>query len=952
MKRDRPSAGTRVTEASLGATAQRFCLLGLVALTVAFVLLGAVSFARKAQTFQPFGLDLRAQGAAWVVSDAVEPTDLESGDVLLLVNGEQVMSRAEVGEQLRRRAVSEILVERDGLLLTVRHELPPLDPDFPYLVLALSSVIYLFIGLYMLRRGISRQVVLFHLWCLASAAVYLLSPITPPGDRLDTTIYVVDEACRLLLPPLTLHFFLIFPQRLRLPPGLDAWLDRLVPLLYAPSAAIFAVQLDWIFAGGEWFTGFPTGARVMLVDRLELVLLVAFVLVSIAALVSHLQQAARWEHARQVTWITLGMGAGYVPFLVLYVMPFTAGLGPSEGMQVAAVAPLALVPLSFAYAILRYRLWDIAVIVRDVTTYTLTLLLGAVGFSLLNLLIRRNIPEDMELFRGVSTVASGILVAGLLIPTKQGISSTLERFHYRGSFGRRRALLQLGHELLHERDLDRLCAGLLQEIEGSMDLERCNIYLVETGLLEPVREEEPQAALVGDRALSLDDLDPEVWSKDYVYLHGTGLPAPERSVEHSLFLLGYRAAFPLTVRDRRVGLVVSGYKEGQVPLNSDDALLIRQLLNQASLAIENAQLLEQMQRQLREVLELKRFNEGIIESTPAGIAVLDDERRIVLANLAFAALVGYERGALKHRPLGQVLTVHRLPDPGGGLVETTFADPQGRERQLQLSIASFVGDRPHGLQVLVVNDVTEFAEMEKALAAKERLAALGIMAAGVAHEVNTPLTGICSYAQMLLAKTPEADPRHELLRKVERQTFRAARIVNSLLEFSRASQPDPQPVALGPALRECIDLLADRFQSQGARCVLDERKGDLSISGNESELQQVFTNVLVNALDAVHDRNGDGLVDVVLDGDGDDVTIDFTDNGPGVARDDMGKIFAPFFSTKTDRGGTGLGLSLSYEIVRRHGGEIQARNEPDGGCRFTVRLPRAGAPRRDPRSTR
>jgi PAS domain S-box-containing protein len=568
-----------------------------------------------------------------------------------------------------------------------------------------------------------------------------------------------------------------------------------------------------------------------------------------------------------------------------------------------------------------------------------------------SLFIRRSIPEDMELFRGVSTVAGGLLVAGLLIPTKQGISSTLERFHYRGTFGRRRALLQLGHELLHERDLDRLCAGLLQEIEESMDLERCNIYLAETGQLVPVREEE-RDAVVGDRGLALEELDPEVWSKDYVYLHGTGLPTPERSVDHTLFLLGYRAAFPLTVRERRVGLVVTGYKEGQIPINSDDALLIRQLLNQASLAIENAQLLEQMQRQLREVLELKRFNEGIIESTPAGIAVLDDERRIVLANLAFAALVGYERGALKHRPLDQALTVERLPEPDGGLVETAFTDAQGRERQLQLSIASFVGDRPHGLQVLVVNDVTDFADMEKALAAKERLAALGIMAAGVAHEVNTPLTGICSYAQMLLAKTPEDDPRHELLRKVERQTFRAARIVNSLLEFSRASRPDPQPVAVARSVRDCLDLLGDRFDAQGVRCAVEERAQDLLVSGNESELQQVFTNILVNALDAVHERGAEGRVEVALDGDETHVTIEFVDNGPGIAREHLGKVFQPFFSTKTDRGGTGLGLSLSYEIVRRHGGELHAANDAEGGGRFTVRLPRAGTQRREARSTR
>ncbi|HVS16776.1 MAG TPA: ATP-binding protein [Thermoanaerobaculia bacterium] len=930
---------------------ERLVLVALLALAVLVVGLGVLSFARKVTTFQPSGVELRGEGNGWTVVSAAPGSELLTGDRLVLVNGEQVLTRAEVETQLRRRAVAELMVERGDDLVIASHPLPPLDVDFSYLVLTVIAVVYLFIGLYILRRGASRQSALFTLWCLASAGVYLLTPVIPPADSIDRAIYVIDEMARLLLPPLTLHFFLIFPQPLAVGTPFERWARRLIPLLYAPSAALFAFQLDLIFTGGAVFAGAPTPTRILLIDRLVLSLLVGYAFCAVAALIAHLQRSQRWEQGRQVMWIAVGLAAGYLPFLGLYLLPTTAGFESTELMQVLAVLPLALVPLSFAYAILRYRLWDISVIVRDITTYTLTLLLGAVGFSLLNLVIRRGIPEDFTLTRNLSTLAGGLVIAGLLLPTKQGIQSTLQRFQYRGSFGRRRALSQFGHELLHERDLERLSTGLLQELEESMDLEHCNLYLVEDDALAPVIE---TPSPLGESSLVLDALDPEVWEQDWVHLTGvSGLPELERPVEQALFLLGYRTAFPLTVRGRRVGLAVAGAKEGDVPLNSDDTLLIRQLLNQAALAIENAQLLEQMQRQLREVIELKKFNEEIIESSPAGLAVLDGDNRIVAANLAFAALVGSERSALRRRALSDVLDLEALPPADGGMIEATFVDALGRERELQLSMAGFVGDRTSPLHVLVANDVTELAAMERALEEKERLAALGVMAAGVAHEVNTPLTGISSYAQMLLARTPESDPDHAILRKIERQTFRAARIVNSLLELSRASRPNPEPVDLEHVLGECFELLEDRLERHGVSLV---REGfgqglDLTVHGNGGELQQVFTNLLLNAIEALDGHppadGGAPAVRVAFEPAAEQVTVHVLDNGPGVAREHLGQIFQPFFSTKTDSGGTGLGLSISYEILRRHGGDLSAVNELGGGCRFTVSLPR----RRPPRSS-
>ncbi len=392
------------------------------------------------------------------------------------------------------------------------------------------------------------------------------------------------------------------------------------------------------------------------------------------------------------------------------------------------------------------------------------------------------------------------------------------------------------------------------------------------------------------------------------------------------------------MRGTRVGLVLAGWKEEQQPLNSEDLELIRHLLNQAALAIENAQLLGQLNSQLEEVTRLQRYAEQIFESSPAGIAVVDAEGHVVSANAAFASLAGVARAGVAGRRLGELLPVEPLPDLGTGPVEVGFCDAAGRERYLQLSVSAF----EHGLgaryRVLVALDVSERIAMENQLKENDRLAALGMLAAGVAHEVNTPITGISSYAQILLSETAESDPHYDLLKKVERQTFRAARIVNNLLEFARNRRNEAGPLALRPVLTECLELLTDRFAKRRIEVAWRPPADEVVIVGCEGELQQVFTNLFMNAQDAMAETGG--TLTVELEADAERARVHVRDTGPGVAPEKLERIFQPFYSTKLARGGTGLGLSISAEIVRRHGGALSVASRPGEGACFTVELPR------------
>jgi hypothetical protein len=894
------------------------------------VALGGVSSYRKISGFQPIGFEAQVAGGRWVVNGVPSPsTSLATGDQILLVNGQGYGQLDHLADGLLRKPTSELVVLRGEEIVDLTYRLPPLEVDLPYLILAVIGIGYLLIGFYTLLRDPRRPAVLFYLWCLTSSVVYLVST-EPPYDTFDKAAYLLEELARIFLAPLTLHLFVIFPTPLLR----GGRVRRTIPFFYLPATFLLLLQADLTLFDGRNLLGGATTSTLALLDRLELFHIVLFSLIAAATLGWRLHSSPGRESHRQATWIAVGMAAGYLPFLVLYLLPLAAGFRVPWTLTSAAVLPLALVPVTFAYAILRYKLWDIGGILRNTISLSLTVLVGAFGFALANLTVSRLVPQDMAVGRNLLTFLSGLLIAGLLVPTRRGLSSSIERLQYRGTFGKRRALSEFGRELLKERDLERLANALADRLEATLDLRRTNLFLAHGQSLLPVRPD-----VDGLDLIPFGSLPEDFWEADIDSLSGVEFPdAGEGSVAQRLFAAGYRYAFPLRVRNASIGFVVTGYRDDDLPLSSDDLELIRNLLNQAALAIENAQLLHQVQLQLQEVIRLQAFNQGIIESSPAGIAVLGRDHRVRSANAAFASLAGRDRRTLAGKRLADLLPIEPIPQPDEGLRELSFTDGDGNHRYLQISVALMRQQGADELRVLVVQDISARVEMERELKEKDRLASLGMLAAGVAHEVNTPITGISSYAQMLLADTPETDPRFELLKKVEKQTFRAAQIVNNLLEFARNRRPEQGPVSLLGVIGETLDLLRERMAESQVELDWQPPTEEIAITGNGGELMQVFTNLAMNAVDAMSPAGGKLSVSVVSDDDWVWATVQ--DTGRGISPRELEKIFQPFFSSRLGSGGTGLGLAITYNIVRRHGGTIRVISHPGEGSRFVVELPR------------
>jgi PAS domain S-box-containing protein len=414
---------------------------------------------------------------------------------------------------------------------------------------------------------------------------------------------------------------------------------------------------------------------------------------------------------------------------------------------------------------------------------------------------------------------------------------------------------------------------------------------------------------------------------------------------------------PCVVRGRMVAVIGLGRSLGGALLSSEDLEILRTVSGYVAVAIENSLLYQEQSARASELELLKEYNESIVESINVGLLAVDTRGRVTGCNSSLEEMLGVQRDEAVGRrveelfaddfaeTLQQVLGEHewKLTELRN-IYKLHTATRSGRSLIVNIALAPLrrADSSTHTGALVVIEDVTTRVRLEEQLQQREKLSSIGLLAAGVAHEINTPLTGVSSYTQMLLGMMAETDPKHALLQKIHRQTERATDIVGNLLNFSRTGTvTELTEVDVNAVLDLTLQLLEPQFrQSQ----VEIERAYDASLPrafGNAGKLQQVFTNLLLNARDAIPDS---GRIRIRTSTETDDsITIEIADSGIGIAPENVARIYDPFYTTKGVGRGTGLGLAVTYGIVQEHSGHITVSSAAGKGTTFRITLPTAHA---------
>ena len=352
--------------------------------------------------------------------------------------------------------------------------------------------------------------------------------------------------------------------------------------------------------------------------------------------------------------------------------------------------------------------------------------------------------------------------------------------------------------------------------------------------------------------------------------------------------------------------------------------------------------------------ELQRerdFSGKILNNTQSLILVADTAGLVSYANRRWYDM-GYQQNQLLSRPLEELIVPARrqalneafastLSGQQIDNLEVQVVHGEGRVGYFSMNLSPMRDEQGHVASIVVVmSDITDAATLQAKLLHAEKMAAVGQLVSGVAHEVNNPLTAILGFSDLLMENPDIPESARKDLRVILEQAQRTKQIVQNLLSFARQMPPQRRPVQLNTILSRTVQLRAYDLHSRGVE-VVEHLDSDLPLAiGDAHQLQQVFLNILNNAYDAVRDTGRPARIEIKTTNLGGFVEVLFRDNGYGISFPE--RIFDPFFTTKEIGKGTGLGLSICYGIVREHGGEILCHNNVDGeGATFIVRLPAA-----------
>src|ERR1700691_5432325 len=835
----------------------RFVAVLLFLLTVAAVVFAGFNFQSELRSAVP------DDGVWWVeqggrlTADRVDPngpgakSGIKQGEQPVSINGEEIQNISGLERQLYRNGVWS-----KAAYSLIRHSVP-LDSSVILVPaerslnnwLRLIALIYLGIGLYvLLRRWTAPGSTHFYIFCLVSFISYSFK-YTGKLNDFDWTIYWGNIAAGVLQPALFLHFVLTFPEK-RQTVRKHPWL---LALVYVPSAILLAIQVGamrWLQASERLRWN---------LDRMEMSYGSLFFLAAAVVLWYSYQRASTTILRQQLKWVTRGTVLAIVPYTLFYVIPYLVGSLPGAAMKVSALS-LALLPLTFGYAIFRYRLMDVDLIFKRGVVYTLAaaIVLG-LYFGLVTavaLLVHNWRPNSGP----VGLILAVVVTALLFDPVRKWIQDRIDQFFYRARYDYRRTLLEFGRELSSETNLNTLLSSLIDRLSRTLAVDRMAIFLAseETGQFVPAKS----FGLSVPGNINLGFLSaPRPAPAGHLFFENTHqVPRETPEAQQAIARLDLNYYIPCHAQEKTIAVLGLGKTMKGDFLSSEDMELLETLGGYLGIAIQNGQLYASLQQKVAEYERLQDFSENIVESINVGVMAVDMEDRIESWNAQMEVMYAVPRWQTLTQPLKAIFPVEfaqefdRMRQSAGihNLYKFRLKTPAGEVRTVNVAVAPLVTRKFQVIgRLVIMDDITERTALEAQLSQSDKLSSIGLLAAGVAHAVNTPLAVISSYTQML-SKQLQGDPQKSgLLEKITRQTFRASEIVNNLLNFSRTSGTEFADVDINKVITDTLALLEHQFKIAKIQVHSELTSGISAIQGNPGRLQQVFLNLFLNAKDAM-----------------------------------------------------------------------------------------------------
>ncbi len=907
-----------------------FRLIATVILSLGLIILGGLNVQQKREWIAP------DDGVSWIETSpgVVEATrvlsdgsgdraGVEVGDVLDRIAEIEIQNDRHVTQvlyDLGAWSQAEYILERDGVSIETTLVIAPQPERFrrQYAYLETIGILYLLVGLLVVtKRWRAPHATHFYFVCLMSFVFYVFHS-TGKFNVFDWTIYWSNLTATVFLPPLFMHFCLEFPRR---NPRVERY-SFLLPLIYIPAVLLLVAGI--LFVTGV-LTAVPS-ARVLrdLLDDLNVIHFGVLFVLSAGVLLHTYRTVREPEVRQQMKWVTRGTVVAVVPYFLFQSLPRVFGFVPPEVAD-ASVVPLVFIPISFGWAIHRYRLMDVDILFKRGAAYTLATMLVIGLYVTAVVMIGDLFGEGLPQLGVGGSIIATIVAALLFAPTKDRIQIWLDKFFYKDRYNLRLTVADFGRRLGSEVDLDKVLERIVERLSGSLLVERMAVLL---------EDPHDRSRFILARSRNLD------------IPAGTVFPFLKKDIDQPYVIVdsgmadetGLNYFIPCRAKDRVIAYLGMGQTEDGGFLTSEDMELLEGISDYVGIAVENATLYQSLEDKATEYESLKDFNESIIESISVGVMV-EVGGRLLGWNRALERLTGRRREETIGKATSEVLpeqALERLDDERnlykhhwGDLVVNFSATPL-LDKEGQISG-----------RLIIVDDITERVRLEDQIVQNDKLTSMGLLAAGVAHEVNTPLAVISSHSQLLRKQLPTDDDRHAVMDKIIKQTFRASEIVNNLLSFSRNNPAEFVELDVYRIITETLSLLEHQLKSAGIRVEKDFAAAAPLAFGNAGKLQQVFLNLFLNARDAMPDG---GTLRIRTDGADSMLRIWIEDTGVGILGDNIKKIYDPFFTTKDVGKGTGMGLAVSYGIVQEHGGSIGAESVPGQGTTFRLELPLSRKP--------